>query len=400
MNKEVLLSIDFNDSSSSKFFSYSDVEKSSWIKWFKDPYKLRNHAKNSNNPCEVWIVSNNDIEAINLAAAIKKDSKNNIVCLGSFDVSGSLKSRANNANIDYVFTETMFREKFNDYSNKYNNVITDSVNSNEIYSKQDNGLYNNNCISISILSAAGGTGKSSVSVMLAILSQYSGKRTCLLDCDWQLGDITDLIGSDKYLNIDSCINDVDNIISSIDSRKELTVISSPSFPEMSEKLLGDFPSFYSKLKSMFDVIVVNTGSFWFELQAILLEQSSKNIILLDQRPSTITSTKKILELITRCGIATNSLLFAVNKCNKRCLITPMDVSYSLQESNVLEIKDGGLEVEECLSSSNPTELLDTKNSFAVSLWTILSNFFPNNENINHSTKSKKKNFRRKKSKRA
>lgn len=99
----------------------------------------------------------------------------------------------------------------------------------------------------------------------------------------------------------------------------------------------------------------------------MLERDSKSLFLIDQRPSSILATKKAIELCNRCGIATGSVIYAINKCSKHALFSSLDVSCTLQGAQVAEIMDGGLDVDEFLSQRKPIELIKSQNSFAVSI---------------------------------
>lgn len=109
---------------------------------------------------------------------------------------------------------------------------------------------------------------------------------------------------------------------------------------------------------------------------MLLERDSKSLFLVDQRATSVNATKKAMDLCNRCGIATGSVIFAINKCSKHALFTSIDISYALQGANVAEIMDGGIDVDEYLSSGAPIELLQSRNSFAVSIWAILESVLP------------------------
>lgn len=100
---------------------------------------------------------------------------------------------------------------------------------------------------------------------------------------------------------------------------------------------------------------------------MLLERDSKSLFLVDQRPTSVNATKKALDLCNRCGIPTGSVIFAINRCSKHALFTSVDISYALQGAQVAEIMDGGIEVDEVMSAGIPFELLQSRNSFAVSI---------------------------------
>lgn len=99
----------------------------------------------------------------------------------------------------------------------------------------------------------------------------------------------------------------------------------------------------------------------------MLEKDSKSLFLIDQRASSINATKRAIDLCERCGIAVGSVLFAINKCSKQSLFSSIDVSCALKGSSVAEIMDGGMEVDEFLTTKSPLDLIRSKNSFAISL---------------------------------
>lgn len=99
----------------------------------------------------------------------------------------------------------------------------------------------------------------------------------------------------------------------------------------------------------------------------MLERASKSLFIVDQRPSSLSATKQAIELCTRCGIATTSFLFAVNRCKKGVLYSAIDVSCALGGVSVAEITDGGIDVDNAFMSQNPLDLIESKNSFAISM---------------------------------
>ena len=128
---------------------------------------------------------------------------------------------------------------------------------------------------------------------------------------------------------------------------------------------------------------------------MLLERDSKSLFLIDQRPTSVNATKKAMELCNRCGIATGSVIFAINKCSKHALFSSVDISCALQGAHVAEIMDGGIEVDEFLSAGTPIELLQSRNSFPVSIWAILENILPKELIENRQMDLKKKKSARK-----
>lgn len=202
-----------------------------------------------------------------MAAAAKKDRPDCVVCLISFELNGSLKSRAEAANIDVVLNISSFKERLlaNVEMNNYNNGPTQNI-SNEfklrnvpkVTSDFDN---HKKAFVLSIISATGGAGKSSVAAMCALLTQTAGLKTLVIDADFQFGDLDMILGAKQVLKIDELIGNRGAVtqLKSLDNMPSL--LAPPAMPEYSEKVIEDFPAILESLKPLFDVIIVNTSNF-------------------------------------------------------------------------------------------------------------------------------------------
>lgn len=369
MNKKIILSIDDKLVKDPTLIGLKkgDFETHDEVKIFTDGNELRDYAKSSNENLEVWILSSNNIESINLAATLKKDKPATIVGLVVFSFSGSLKSRADAAKLDTVLTVEAFKERF--YASKINNKVTKVPKSAPV-EKSKRGFL------LPVFSASGGAGKSSVAVVTAILSQLSGHKTLLLDGDLQFGNCAEFLGIKKPITIDELIENK-GLVSQLKPEDNKPCVLAPlSKPELAEKIITEFPALLSMLRQSFDVVVVNTSCFWSEQQAVLLEQDSKSIFLVDQRPTSLKASKKAIDMCGRCGIATGSILYAINKVSKNSLFSSIDVSCALGGVNTVEIFDGSMSVDECMADGNPMELFHDRNQFVVSLWGILEDILP------------------------
>ena len=83
-----------------------------WLRLFTSGSEIRTFLRHDRAVDEVWIVSCDDIEPINLAATIKDDRGDVRVCLVSFQGTGSLRSRASAANIDATLTRQAFVTRY------------------------------------------------------------------------------------------------------------------------------------------------------------------------------------------------------------------------------------------------------------------------------------------------
>lgn len=224
---------------------------------------------------------------------------------------------------------------------------------------------------VSIVSGSGGTGKSSVATLAALLAQNRGFRTLLLDADFQFGDLQYLLGYKQPLDTSEILTRPEQIETLLKVDTWPALLSAPAQLEHSELMEERIDELIAYLKPHFDLIVVNTGAFWSDLQMQLLEASNHVFFLLDQRPSSIRACNHALDLCARCGIATTSFSYLLNFCSKRSLLSALDVSCALKGAKVHEIKDGGTEVGELLGAGMAHKLSKLNNPFCTSIETVL-----------------------------
>jgi pilus assembly protein CpaE len=125
----------------------------------------------------------------------------------------------------------------------------------------------------------------------------------------------------------------------------------------------------------FDVIVVNTGAVWIDCHAQLLELSDKAMFVVDQRASSVRSTRHALDLCFRLGISNSDFVFLLNRCSRASTFTAVDISCALDGGLVYEVKDGGSVVEESLGSGHVEDLATSKNEMITSLSEALDKVF-------------------------
>ena len=157
-----------------------------------------------------------------------------------------------------------------------------------------------------------GRGKSSVAAMAAYASCARGLRTVLVDGDLQFGDLHLLMGCEP-LRIGDVLADLGKISELSSSRGEPALIAAPDKLESAEEVARGLPALFAALDRSFDVVVVNTGASWAEHHAVILESSSCALFVIDQRSSSVRACRHALDLCRRCGIATSSFVFAVNR---------------------------------------------------------------------------------------
>lgn len=379
-----------------------------WLRLFATAAEARRFLRDDRSVDEVWIASCDDVAPINLAATLKRDRVDRRVCLVAFEGTGSLKSRASAAGIDASLTRQAFLAR---YAQRKRSAL-DARCEHEARAREQalasldgpsgtvmappakevpprvwsaacaaseqeaSGVCKRAGFLMPIVSGSGGAGKSTVSALSALLCQRLGYRTLLLDFDLQFGDMPDLLGVERPPTVDEVLSTPARIEHLAPEGDLPALLAAPRRLEQSEAVAGHASALLDWLLPRFDVVVCNTGASWAEQHAVLLERSSKALFLIDQRASSLRACRHALDLCARCGIATGPFSFAVNRCAKNALFTSIDVSCALRGAPVVELAEGGREVEELLGMGLPKELLSSRNALCGSLETLLRDMLP------------------------
>lgn len=453
-----------------------------WLRTFSEAQEARSALLKAREVAEVWVVSNDEIEPINLASTLKRDRPDRAVFLVSGEVSGSLMSRAKLAGIDGVLTQAEFVERYarwkredlrraasgmrsvmqidaegkiafsgsakefesgsaglDDVSRSRSmgkhagEVVVKPLgkhaagsSSHSVFSESDVGgtgakmdapmfvqprakrvsplaqdgestprqsveppvsalqamgaagstALAKHAFLLPVISASGGSGKSAISAMTALLTHRAGLKTLLLDLDLQFGDMRETIGVEAAMSVDELLAApvrIEQVVSTADAP---ALLCAPRSLELAEDVVARLPELLDLVCSRFDVVIANTGSFWTDEHVVLLERCSRALFVIDQRPSSLRACQRALDLCTRCGIAVSPLVFAVNKCSKQGLYTSIDVSCALHGAAAKELYWGGAQVEEMLASGRAGELASSRNAFVESLEMMLGELVP------------------------
>ena len=436
------------------------LETQTWLELCNTGIEYRRTCASALAGTEAWVISSDDVDAINIAATVKRDNPSLRVILVVDAVSGSIASRAAKAGIDDTMDVHRFaayytahkqarilrsnagqpnrsqretrkpahakdsasdspesiwaprhaarktaageQEAYDFLTTEDESAVGLAASTNyaaqevpfdkqntqgidmgqvlertgRVESGKSSAVASRRAFVVPVVSGSGGVGKSTIATLCAVVAHDLGYRTLLIDGDLQFGDAASMVGNDEDVSLDAFERSVDADVLKHENETSPSVIASLKKPEQAERIIAQLPAIIDACSPHFDVIFVNTGAFWCEEQAILIERSDKTLFVIDQRPSSLASCKKALELCARCGIATSPLLFLINRCGKGALYTSIDISCALQGAHVFELRDGGFEVEELLTAGQPLDLLRSQNELCVSIQRLLLSFLP------------------------
>ena len=398
MDEKVVLCADTESLKNPAFVGLEgeNLDAQKWLRVFCSALEARSYLQKSKETHEVWVASSDDVDPINLAAALKKDSHDKGVFLVAFQDSGSLKSRASAAGIDATLSQQDFVTRYVDFKQKRSVTIEKMLSnvdmSHIIPAAQEQAQVTSPVFKaqatpgkaahvLSVMSASGGAGKSTVAALSALFSQGLGYRTLLLDADLQFGDMRYFLGESKPLTIDALVKDPGLMAQLNPRQNHPALLAAPERLEESEVIGAQISAILETLKSSFDVIVVNTGAFWTDQHIALIEKSTTVLFLVDQRSSSLRACKHALDLCSRCGVALNPFLPVVNRCGRNAPLTSIDVSCALQGMHTIELAEGGREVADLLGLGMPFELIHAKNNLCISIEKMLLEVLPHTDRL-------------------
>ncbi len=237
------------------------LDAQDWLSVFAEGLHARAFFKKSDKPTEAWVVSSDDVDSINLAAALKRDAPRHRVFLVAFRSSGSLKSRVSAAGIDGLLDRAQFVERYRSCKLGARSSRTQAASpkatparpsgassvpgaDSEFLRGLDLGGSSSKQASVPqagvstaqdaparlsgstacrvsgrgasgegrqafvlvVASASGGSGKSTVAALAAVFAQGMGHRTLLMDADLQFGDASAMVGAKSPRALDEVVD--------------------------------------------------------------------------------------------------------------------------------------------------------------------------------------------------
>jgi MinD-like ATPase involved in chromosome partitioning or flagellar assembly len=227
---------------------------------------------------------------------------------------------------------------------------------------------------IAFVSGRGGVGKSTLSLLSALVLQEQGFKVVALDLDMQFGDLAYLaehVAPERMqrLEFEAALSNSQRMHL---SPNRLCLITAPKRPEQAEDRIEEVSDFVKSLKHLADYVVINTGSFWSELQAVLAQSVDRLVFLMDQRATSVRACQQIANLCIRLQIPSLRFIYALNRYTRNASLTDLDVSLTLGGCEVVTIAEGGPLVDEMLSLGTPVELLKTETGLRASLEALLA----------------------------
>ena len=191
---------------------------------------------------------------------------------------------------------------------------------------------------VTVFSAKGGVGRTTVACNLAIaLRSLTEKKVVLVDGSLQFGDVGVLLNIQGGKTISDLAPHLANLEREVlegilvSHSSGVRVLLAPPRPEMMELISADaFKRILQKLRQSHDFVIVDTWPTFQETVLAALDSSDRIIVLFTLEMSAIKNLKLFLEVADALGYPHDKVLLAVNRADGSGGIRIADVEESLR----------------------------------------------------------------------
>ena len=191
---------------------------------------------------------------------------------------------------------------------------------------------------VSIFSAKGGVGCSTIAVNLAItLQQNAVGKVIVVDTSLQFGDVGVLLNlyasrtiADLAANADELDNELINDVL-IPHSSGIKVLLAPPSPEVADTVSPPLiVDVLNRLRRMFDVVIVDTSSILDDVVLNVLDVSDKIIVVTTPEIPAIKDAKHFFEVTEALGYERDRVVLVLNKADKRINIRAEDIAANIK----------------------------------------------------------------------
>jgi pilus assembly protein CpaE len=189
---------------------------------------------------------------------------------------------------------------------------------------------------ITLYSPKGGAGVTTLAVNLAVTLQNDESQVCIVDANIQFGDVAIFFNeqtansiADLAPRVDSLDPDVVEDVMLTHEGSNVKILAAPPKPEHAEEIhADDVAKLLTYLRGLYSYVIVDAPSALTDVTLAALDTSDILVLITTQDIPSIANARVFLDLSTRLGIPAESILFVMNRYDKRINITPEKLSES------------------------------------------------------------------------
>jgi len=195
---------------------------------------------------------------------------------------------------------------------------------------------------IVVYSPKGGVGCTTIATNLAVALHNEETPVVLVDGNLQFGDVAVVLNErsrNSIVDLAPRVEELDpEIVEEVmitHAASKIKILAAPSRPEFAEDVTGDqFRMIIQYLRKLYSYVVIDTSSTLTDAVLSAIDASHVVILLATQDIPSINNARLFLDLADVLEIDRRSILFTMNRYDKRIPITPEAVGENLKQEIV------------------------------------------------------------------
>jgi len=192
---------------------------------------------------------------------------------------------------------------------------------------------------VTVMSAKGGSGKTVTATNLAMLlaQRHDPARVCIVDADLQFGDVCLVLQLEPKLTMVNAAHELhrldEPLLESLLTTHPsgLRVLAAPLEPAFADEIsTAAMTEIITKLRGMFDYVIVDTASLLDELLLSLLERADQVLFVLDMDLPSVKNAKLALETLRLLKFPASKVQLVLNRSNARARLDEKEIERSLK----------------------------------------------------------------------
>ncbi len=191
---------------------------------------------------------------------------------------------------------------------------------------------------IAIMAGKGGSGKTVTATNLAIAIGLRGdpERVAIVDADLQFGDVALLLQIDPVRTLDDVVDQIDQMsdegleATMLRHESGIRVLPAPLIPTRAGEIdAKSVVAVVERLRSLFDTVIVDTGSVFDDGLVMLLEHADQVITVVDMDLPSVKNAKVVLDSLRQLAFDMDRIRLVVNRANSKARLDIVELERSL-----------------------------------------------------------------------
>ncbi|WP_407269470.1 CpaE family protein [Radiobacillus sp. PE A8.2] len=251
---------------------------------------------------------------------------------------------------------------------------------------------------IAVCSAKGGVGRTLISVNLSVALTKKNLNVCLLDGDFQFGDISLAMDLQPTFTIKDVVEEIEgmddyslnNFLSTHSSG--VNVLAAPDRPEFAELITNEaLVRVIEMLRNQFDFVIIDTGTEINGHAVDIIEQADQILAITTLEMTSLKNTRLLLETYEKLGIR-EKVQLVINRFDMESLIKAEEVPGMFNEVTAIQIPNNFKITSQSLNLGIPFTISQTKSNLSKVLFKMAENMTSNTAHTKKDKSSKNKKW--------